>query len=650
MLDLLVCCCRPLQPDELVEALALDTESGTLDKDDRATIDDLVIDTEGLVRFDREQDVVRLAHETVHHFLSSMPLDYDRHHRVAEICLSYLSLKPLLVYRPKLPVYKRVIEEHAFFDYAAVYWGEHVKQAMESNSGVEKRVLEFLQLPYRACDAYTGRWLMENALQRGMAIWKGHSFDRGGHHKTRARAKLRLPRIQHAIHFGLTNIMEKLLKEGDDPNGTDPDGIFLNLNAAVQADRLEEARLLLDYGADPNGLGNRRFPLNWAAECASLGVVRLLVERGANLNLQNEQIDPPLCTACERDREDVADYLIQQGADLDNCIKSAPFAHRTPLSFVMDKGRPKCRRLLLFKHKILTPERGQKLLLPIENARLVQRLVENAGTLPHQTFGLGLGALDLALRLQDADLLELCLQLNVQPRVYWDLASDRSLQTLAGQHPQLRATLAAQPPPAFTVRKATAEAAASSSSDDDDDNDRNENHDRDSNNDKEPSWKADYRHAFRTFLYFEVPPMSPDNPAAAVAAAPAASPLRKIIFTITSHDQGWSSFPHDHGTYHGGASVFHAEIAHGNDTKTKAKKKARRDLATPIRPRIVQNVHASAAWKTHVVVWERGDAREEVDEWLREVKPGRLVRVVAQAADEGWENHVRDVKVEGWWG
>jgi hypothetical protein len=102
--------------------------------------------------------------------------------------------------------------------------------------------------------------------------------------------------------------------------------------------------------------------------------------------------------------------LIRKGADIDNHTAMKPEAHLTPLSYVMDKGQPKCRELLLFKHKIMTPNRGNSLLIPIEDANIVYRLIWEGGASPHQTFGLGQSALDIALRLQDRELIELCLE------------------------------------------------------------------------------------------------------------------------------------------------------------------------------------------------------------------------------------------------
>lgn len=78
----------------------------------------------------------------------------------------------------------------------------------------------------------------------------------------------------------------------------------------------------------------------------------------------------------------------------------------------------------------------------------VQRLVQEVGTSPHQTFGLGHNALDVALRLRSVDLLRLCVKHQVQPGIYWDLDADEDLGQFFDSHIlELRATLSQQRPP-----------------------------------------------------------------------------------------------------------------------------------------------------------------------------------------------------------
>ena len=64
------------------------------------------------------------------------------------------------------------------------------------------------------------------------------------------------------------------------------------------------------------------------------------------------------------------------------------------------------------------------------------------------------------------------------------------------------------------------------------------------------------------------------------------------------------------------------------------------------RRRIVYNVHASLQWKKHTVVWERDDCPEDVKNVMQAMRPGIYVRLYARAPSPGWENHVKEVRID----
>ncbi|KAL9091478.1 MAG: hypothetical protein Q9165_004864 [Trypethelium subeluteriae] len=108
--------------------------------------------------------------------------------------------------------------------------------------------------------------------------------------------------------------------------------------------------------------------------------------------------------------------------------------------------------------------------------------------------------------------------------------------------------------------------------------------------------------------------------------------VEKIIFTITSHDQGWSDFTSDHGTYNGSWTWFSAwKLSGANKTQG---------------PEILRNVHARREAKTHAVCWPRregyhwhgADSEQVQNEWLRGLKEGDRVLIVAKAKYPGWTN------------
>jgi ankyrin repeat protein len=93
----------------------------------------------------------------------------------------------------------------------------------------------------------------------------------------------------------------------------------LALALAAQHGHAEIVRLLLDAGEDPdrfNPRGHHRYstPLHQAVWGAHLDVVRLLVERGARLDIRDAvHKSTPLGWAEYGQRDEVADYLRAQG-------------------------------------------------------------------------------------------------------------------------------------------------------------------------------------------------------------------------------------------------------------------------------------------------------------------------------------------------
>ncbi|KAF7181190.1 hypothetical protein CNMCM7691_000319 [Aspergillus felis] len=110
-------------------------------------------------------------------------------------------------------------------------------------------------------------------------------------------------------------------------------------------------------------------------------------------------------------------------------------------------------------------------------------------------------------------------------------------------------------------------------------------------------------------------------------------PVRKIAFTITSKDQGWSSYPESHGTYDNSWTWFEAVV---------------RSESRPMRQkrRIVSNVHAGKDYKTHVVTWSADATDEEDRMFVKSIRRGDYIDLTVWAAFSGWENHVASARID----
>ena len=103
------------------------------------------------------------------------------------------------------------------------------------------------------------------------------------------------------------------------------------------------------------------------------------------------------------------------------------------------------------------------------------------------------------------------------------------------------------------------------------------------------------------------------------------APVQAFTFATLSHDQGWSSFPHFHGSYDGSWTWFDVVIE-GKDGVTAH---LEGDEAC-----LCRNVHASLNPKEHRVTFGQGPGRRS-REWTKKIHRGSRVGILAQARFPG---------------
>ncbi|KAL4811049.1 ankyrin repeat-containing domain protein [Aspergillus unguis] len=102
--------------------------------------------------------------------------------------------------------------------------------------------------------------------------------------------------------------------------------------------------LLLDHGADINLSDlNNRTALSWAAECGFEECVRVLLERGADVHIPDVQSKNALLRAAENGHVEVVRLLLQHGADL----KSTDIRMKRALAWAAEGGHAETVRVLL---------------------------------------------------------------------------------------------------------------------------------------------------------------------------------------------------------------------------------------------------------------------------------------------------------------
>jgi cytohesin len=132
------------------------------------------------------------------------------------------------------------------------------------------------------------------------------------------------PPLCSAVKFNRPRIVEILLEAGADPNARNKLGES-PLYVAVQfGDRSEIITALVEAGAEPDAPNKFGWtPLHGAAKLGKLENVKLLVEKGANINSKTPDGSTPLDFAMNHGnhhtsakRKKVADYLKQNGGTL----------------------------------------------------------------------------------------------------------------------------------------------------------------------------------------------------------------------------------------------------------------------------------------------------------------------------------------------
>ncbi len=138
------------------------------------------------------------------------------------------------------------------------------------------------------------------------------------------------PALLAAARSGNIDAVKVLLDAGADANVTEAIEQQTALMWATAEGHLDIVKLLLDAGADPNMQAristlterkNADFPsggfvaLHWAARNGDQAMIRLLLDNGANINARNGDTSTPMMLAIVNDRFDIAQLLLDLGAD-----------------------------------------------------------------------------------------------------------------------------------------------------------------------------------------------------------------------------------------------------------------------------------------------------------------------------------------------
>jgi hypothetical protein len=277
---------------------------------------------------------VRLVHKSLQdiferqHTLGTLFASGDGHPYIARTCLTYMGF-----YHDLNNALGRKYHLHS---YVNKYWGHHVRNRPD-NIGLEKRQILSSLLTFDES--------LDSAQTNPPWLTYWWNF------QSREGLKSSVSDMIHYLaYFGLTDHIQYTLKNGyskvdhiychDGCSGDTP------LLRAAERGHLEAVRLLLEKGADIESQGsNCNTSLRLASRRGHAAVVQLLLEKGGNNESKDDGGWTPLCYAACYGYEPVVRLLVEKGANLEAKTNRG----QTALSLAARAGRVEVVRYLIDK-------------------------------------------------------------------------------------------------------------------------------------------------------------------------------------------------------------------------------------------------------------------------------------------------------------
>ncbi|KAK6525843.1 hypothetical protein TWF281_010887 [Arthrobotrys megalospora] len=304
---------RPITTSELRHALGVEIGQPKFDEDNCPEETEMASVCAGLVTIDQESQIIRLVHYTTQEYFDRTWQGWfpNAETNITEICVTYLSYD--IFEGPSLTKedFEARLKSCPLYEYAANYWGYH---AGISSIGNTPLVMVFLEK--RGAVSACGQVLISPSFYRHINAklegWTG---------------------VHLAAYAGVYESMMGMLDRGVDLEAKDSYKGWTPLVWAMREGREAVVRLLINKGAN---LETKEMwgqtPLMWAAvngheavvrllikkKNGHEAVVRLLIERGVDLKVKD--IDwgyMALTLIAENRHEVVIKLLIKKGVDLE---------------------------------------------------------------------------------------------------------------------------------------------------------------------------------------------------------------------------------------------------------------------------------------------------------------------------------------------
>jgi ankyrin repeat protein len=252
----------------------------------------------------------------------------DSHAFIAKTCLSYLLNLDSADSWPQGESRTHMLRAYPLVEYAARYWPAHLS-TLKGHTDHEDNVTVLASTLLGPESWAFFNWLRIHDPVRSICFSEKGAIDsEEGSTGVWFYDEFYLPPLYYASRLKLPGLAQSLLDKGADVNRIGGD-VHTALHAACAADyimpshvagdpSLETMKVLLDRGAEVDIKNDENCtPLYECVFREKWSEARLLVERGANVNLMSDWGCTPLNTAIRRSHEDMVRLLVDKGADVE---------------------------------------------------------------------------------------------------------------------------------------------------------------------------------------------------------------------------------------------------------------------------------------------------------------------------------------------
>ncbi|KAL3417181.1 hypothetical protein PVAG01_11181 [Phlyctema vagabunda] len=296
---------RRLTLNELHTAIAINPELDHLDEESQLRSAHDILELCGSLISVSDQGHVSLAHLSVKDYLLSAEIKLqpsvsiftlsapEANHELASNCIGYMMFKEFSKGpAPTSDDYVARLSNYTLMKHAAVAWPYYFRA---SEPSPELRCL---------ASRFFSPSLRENFMSWVQILNAGDvsEWDFYPRHATS---------LYYASSFGLSDVVEELIRAGADLDTPGSRYQGTALQAAVLRNQLRVMKLLLRAGADPNRPDkNGTSPLHFAAALGSLHSVAILVQYGASKESIGNLGDTPVDWAEKAGRQDAVDMIL----------------------------------------------------------------------------------------------------------------------------------------------------------------------------------------------------------------------------------------------------------------------------------------------------------------------------------------------------